>query len=158
MGKTRPDRLPVLQKSEARYGAIRRGGSCMNLALSVIGGFLYCLCLALMRIPLFSISVLPFSFMIRLLAQFFYLFHILNLSLAVFNLLPIPPFDGSRVLFAFLPDKYYFGIMRYERYIQIVLLVLIYFGFADGFLSAVTAPLSDLILRLFKLLFRIPLS
>ena len=50
-------------------------------------------------------------------------FTVYNFSFAIFNMIPIPPFDGSRVLFAFLPDKYYFGIMKYERYIMIALLV-----------------------------------
>ncbi|MBQ7835169.1 MAG: site-2 protease family protein [Ruminiclostridium sp.] len=52
----------------------------------------------------------------------------INLSLAVFNLLPIPPFDGSRIFLAFLPTKYYFSIMRYERFIMIGILVLLYTG------------------------------
>ena len=54
----------------------------------------------------------------------------LNLVFAVFNLLPIPPFDGSRLAFAFLPPKAYFGMMKYERQIMfgilITLLVLSY--------------------------------
>ena len=51
----------------------------------------------------------------------------INLRLGVFNLiLPIPPFDGSRIFLAFLPTEYYFKIMRYERYIMIAVLVLLY--------------------------------
>ena len=50
----------------------------------------------------------------------------IDLYNGVFNLLPIPPFDGSRVLFAFLPDKYYFQIMRYERIIMYVILILLW--------------------------------
>lgn len=56
----------------------------------------------------------------------------LNLSLAIFNMLPFPPFDGSRIFYAFLPDKIYFGIMKYERIIMIVLLILFAFGFLSG--------------------------
>ena len=52
----------------------------------------------------------------------------LDLFNGVFNLLPIPPFDGSRVFFAFLPDRYYFAIMKYEQYIMIGLLILMYTG------------------------------
>ncbi len=55
-------------------------------------------------------------------------FTVYNLSFAVFNMIPIPPFDGSRILFAFLPDKYYFGIMKYEKYIMIALLVFLTVG------------------------------
>jgi len=51
-----------------------------------------------------------------------------NLYLAVFNMLPVPPLDGSRVFSVFLPDKVYFGIMRYERYIFLALMALIWTG------------------------------
>ncbi len=68
---------------------------------------------------------------------FFYIAQI-NISLAVFNLIPVPPLDGSRILFAFLPSKYYFGFMRYERYIIIGLLVLIYIGVFDMPLAYLT--------------------
>ena len=68
-------------------------------------------------------------------------FCILNASLAVFNLLPIPPLDGSRIAFIFLPVKFYFGIMRYERIIQTVMFVLLFIGAFDGILSFATNTL-----------------
>ncbi len=43
----------------------------------------------------------------------------LNLGLAVFNLLPIPPLDGSKVLYSFLPPNAYFKMIQYEQYITI---------------------------------------
>ena len=49
---------------------------------------------------------------------------VININLAVFNLLPIPPLDGSRIMNAILPDRIYFRIMQYERYIMIGLFVL----------------------------------
>lgn len=54
-----------------------------------------------------------------------------NLYLAVFNLLPIPPFDGSRIFLAFLPQKYYFSIMKYEQIIMLVILGLLWTGILD---------------------------
>ena len=51
---------------------------------------------------------------------------VLSISLAIFNLIPVPPLDGSRFFYMFLPTKLYFGIMKYERYIMIALIVLLY--------------------------------
>ncbi|MBD5093177.1 MAG: site-2 protease family protein [Subdoligranulum sp.] len=54
-----------------------------------------------------------------------------NITLAVFNLLPVPPLDGSRIVTVFLPQKAYFGLMRYERYIMLVLFAVLMLGFLD---------------------------
>ena len=64
--------------------------------------------------------------------MFFYLMALMNVYLAVFNLIPIPPLDGSRIVYIFLPTKIYFGIMKYERYIMIAMLVLLYLGVFNG--------------------------
>ncbi len=54
-----------------------------------------------------------------------------NITLAVFNLLPVPPLDGSRVVTAFLPQQAYFGLMRYERYIMLALFAALMLGWLD---------------------------
>ncbi|MBE6537353.1 MAG: site-2 protease family protein [Ruminococcaceae bacterium] len=54
--------------------------------------------------------------------DFFYIFHLINIGIAIFNLIPIPPLDGSRILNVILPPKTYFAIMKYERTIYYVLL------------------------------------
>ncbi len=56
---------------------------------------------------------------------------VLNIGLAVFNLLPIPPLDGSRIFNLVLSDKAYFKIMQYEKYVFIALMVVIYTGLLD---------------------------
>ena len=59
----------------------------------------------------------------------------LSIGLGLFNLIPIPPLDGSKVLGAFLSDRTYFTLMRYERYGMLVLLALSFLGVGDGFIS-----------------------
>lgn len=60
---------------------------------------------------------------------------LMNLGLGLFNLLPIPPLDGSKVLFAILPDRAYLQLMRYERYGMILLILLVSFDAGSDFLS-----------------------
>ena len=57
----------------------------------------------------------------------------MNIVLAVFNLIPIPPFDGSRIFYVFLPQKLYWGVMKYERYIMLGCIVLLFLMMQVGF-------------------------
>lgn len=63
---------------------------------------------------------------------FLYYTAVLSAGLAVFNLLPLPPLDGSKVLLSILPQRYYRLVLRYERYGFIVLAGLLYLGILDG--------------------------
>lgn len=51
----------------------------------------------------------------------------INAVLALFNLIPIPPFDGSRILFAFLPYHLYYKMMKYERVLYIAVILIMFF-------------------------------
>jgi len=60
---------------------------------------------------------------------------ILSIGLGLFNLIPIPPLDGSKVLGALLPDKAYFTLMRYERYGMLLLLLLSFANVGGGLIG-----------------------
>lgn len=73
--------------------------------------------------------------------MFLQIFILLNISLGVFNLIPVPPLDGSRIFLQFLPTKYYFTIMKYEQYIMLALFVLLAF-------DIVTLPLNSAVVAI----------
>lgn len=67
----------------------------------------------------------------------------LSIGLGIFNLIPIPPLDGSKVLFAILPDSVYLKLMRYERYGMIIMLALVLLGVVGGPLTDASAYVYD---------------
>ncbi len=65
----------------------------------------------------------------------FYLFAYRNLCFMVFNLIPIPPLDGSKVLGIFLPNRTYYNILQYERYAIILIMLLSLTGAFDAIIG-----------------------
>ena len=59
----------------------------------------------------------------------------MSIGLGLFNLIPISPLDGSKVLFSFLPDRAYMTLMRYEKYGMALLFVLVWLGVGDNILG-----------------------
>lgn len=98
-------------------------GPVTNLLLGFVGVVLYCLVAYYNGAEILLGTATP---LVQACYLFTYYFAMLNLVFAVFNMIPLPPFDGSRIFLVFLPPKYYFGIMKYERYILLGMLVLMY--------------------------------
>lgn len=83
-----------------------------------------------------------------MMATVFVYITLINISLAVFNFLPIPPLDGSKIFNAILPEKWYFTIMKYENFIFIALIILVYSGLLDTPLSFLQGKVIDVMLFL----------
>lgn len=115
-------------------------GPIMNFILAFFG-VLVCRILTKIFVAFPAQSDFVYYIQYAALTLFSY-FHMLNLSLGVFNLIPIPPLDGSRIFYIFLPQKWYFGVMKYEKYIQLALLVLLWTGLLSRPLSAAVSWIS----------------
>lgn len=122
-----------------------------GMALTSLAGPLSNLAMAILAVGLFRVSCLIFGVQFRdgsmyaseasiEIMRYLYVFFIqilasINISLAVFNLLPIPPLDGSRLFAAVLPDRWSDLMYEYERYITMGLFVLLLTGALDVPLS-----------------------
>ena len=73
---------------------------------------------------------------------------VLSIGLGLFNLVPIPPLDGSKVLFAVLPDRAYDWLMRNERYGMLLLFALVFFAVGSNALSKTIQWVFDLFCRM----------
>ena len=141
------------KKPKRDMAIVAAAGPLSNLIMSLIAALLYLASLRTLQwiLPLVSADFLPRFF--YYLAQFFYVFHLVNLTLFVFNLIPIPPLDGSRILFAILPSDKYFKMMRYERYIYLGLLILMFTGILGYPIRFIANLISSLFAAFFNLIF-----
>lgn len=73
---------------------------------------------------------------------------VLSIGLGLFNLVPIPPLDGSKVLFAVLPDRAYDWLMRNERHGMLLLFALVFFDVGSNALSKTIQWVFDLFCRM----------
>lgn len=109
-----------------------------GMAVTALAGPVSNLALAALAILLSKVIYLyaPYGAAWDALFDFFlYVLAPLSIGLGLFNLLPIPPLDGSKVLGAVLPDRIYFRLMRYERYGILLLLALSFAGIGGGMIS-----------------------
>ncbi len=114
-------------------------GPLSNIAMAIVA-------VAIFRVCVFSVNGWLVSFLWDLLIN---VFASVNISLAVFNLLPIPPLDGSKIFGFFLPDKWIYTMERYSRQISMVMLLLLFTGVLDVPLAFLRGLLGNLIGSLF---------
>ena len=109
-------------------------------------------CMVLANLVLVTTRTLTFYYVF----SFFYFIAQINVRLAVFNLIPVPPLDASRILAQFLPNRIYYKLMQYERYIYFILIILVFSGSLSGPISSASDALmrgiSDLASLPFKVL------
>ena len=144
IGWAKPVQVNARYYKNPKWGMaiVALAGPLSNIIVAFISYFLYgIICTVFIKT---GIIYENYSFLM-VLASFFGTVAQINVYLAVFNLIPIPPFDGSRILFTFLPQKYYFKIMQYERYIFIGVLIIIYTGILDLPLSILSGNILNFV-------------
>lgn len=102
--------------------------------------------LAFLALFLYSLLNLPQSSMLGLML---YYFAKINIILAAFNLIPIPPLDGSKILLGFSPASVQAILLRLERFGLLIVMALLYFGVLDpviDFLQRVILSLINILL------------
>ena len=120
-----------------------------NIVAGIAGGFIFYGLLYLVPDKMFITSSVGAYVML-----FLQYYIAINCSLAVFNLLPIPPLDGSKILFAFLPDRIVYKIYEKEQIISVVLMALLFMGV----LSIPLAFLSGLVNNLVSFISKLPFA
>lgn len=125
-------------------------GPASNLIMAFIFMMFYC---AVFRFSNVVSGTIAYS-----IAYFFMYAAQVNISLAVFNFIPVPPLDGSRIVSVIIPEKYYFGIMKYERYIVIGVMILVLAGALDMPMAFASGAISKLFLRISAAVFGLSLA
>ena len=141
-------------KTNAKQGMVwvSLAGPMSNLLIAFVASFLFHLLqFGMIQAPSVLLESIVFNTLLNIFAIFFHA----NIWLAIFNMLPVPPLDGYKIFGSFLPNRIYYQIMRYERYVGLIFFLLIYFGggIIGRVMSTLAYPITWLFSVPFKLLF-----
>ena len=141
-------RMRNFKKPKRDMAIVALAGPVSNLLQAFVFIFIYGFCVFLQS-KYIAVTVAGYM------SIFFFYAAVININLAIFNLLPIPPLDGSRLATALLPSHIYYKIMAYERYIQIGLFVLLFTGILSTPLSFLSGAITQLFMRIALSVFQI---
>ncbi len=102
-------------------------GPASNFLLAILSMIVMCFLYPASSMSIGTVGIIFYSFLLSLSA--------VNIGLGIFNLIPIPPLDGSKVLAQFLPLKAKIAYLKFERYGGLLLFLLIYFGRLSEYLN-----------------------
>lgn len=130
-------------------------GPISNMILAIVGTLLYTVCIVVTFFTGASISEFMLGIIQNSQTIFLYLIYI-NLGLAIFNLIPVYPLDGSRILGYFMPVSYHVFMQKYGQYIQIGFMILVLATpYVGNFVSVVETSLARLLTNMWLSLFQL---
>ena len=133
---------------DPRYFRKPKQGMAITALAGPVSNFLLAYVSAILYSGLYAVLVVRGETTgLALALEFFGVLVTLNIGLGIFNLIPFPPLDGSKVVAMFLSDRQYVQWMRLERYGMIVLMAALWFGLLDGFLGTARSWMLDWMLR-----------
>ena len=121
-----------------------------DIALVSLAGPVSNFLLALVALFLYYPLRLAESSIVMTIALMLYMVAVISIGLGVFNLIPVPPLDGSKILLSFLPRKYEWTVAQYQQFIQFGLLILLVLGVLNTpirfFVSIIYQGLASIVL------------
>ncbi|MCL5093541.1 MAG: site-2 protease family protein [Patescibacteria group bacterium] len=129
-GKPVPVNPNNFKNPKVGWALVSLAGPLANFVLAAVLALLY----HFVKLPIFGVELL-------------FIIVLINVRLMVFNLIPIPPLDGSRVLYAILPKN--IDVQKFEIYGMLALVALVFLG--SGFLFGIIVPACNAVLSLLRI-------
>lgn len=132
-------------------------GPVANIITAIISALLYLSVIAVTNAVYARFNVSDFLLLcIQYLLILLQISHSINLSLALFNLIPLPPLDGSRLISMVIPSKYYYRLLQHERELSLFFMVWLLLGsrisaFLLSYQAIASSPVLSFIVKLFSL-------